>query len=66
MSSFTSRTMSLDDDESEEGSPRPKPPPAPPGEEDKGEEFAKYAEAYYTTLNVGSSSFLGVGSWALD
>ncbi|ORY76879.1 hypothetical protein BCR35DRAFT_305630 [Leucosporidium creatinivorum] len=51
MSSFTSRTMSLDDDESEEGSPRPRPPPAPPGEEDKGADFAKYAEAYYTTLN---------------
>lgn len=56
MSSFTARTMSLDDDdeESEDGSPRPNPPPAPPGEEDKGADFAKYAEAYYTTLNVSS------------
>jgi hypothetical protein len=45
--------MSLDEDDSEDGSPRPKPPPAPQGEEDKGAEFAEYAEAYYTTLNVG-------------
>lgn len=50
--------MSLDDDdESEDGTPRPKPPPAPPGEEDKAAEFGKYAEAYYTTLNVGSRCF---------
>lgn len=53
MSSFTSRTMSLDDSDSEEGSPKPRPPPVSTSDDvDKTAEFSKYAEAYYATLNV--------------
>lgn len=55
LSSFTPRTVELDEDnDDEEDAPKaPKPTAADAGgPEEKGPEFAKYAEAYYSTLNV--------------
>lgn len=54
LSSFTPRTVEPDDEDDDDDAPKP-PNPAAPDPEDteaKGVEFAKYAEAYYTTLNV--------------
>jgi len=48
LSSFTSREIETGGDEDEEGNAKP----AVPEGEDKAADFGKYAEAYYTTLNV--------------
>lgn len=51
LSSFTARDISLDDDDDDNDE---KAPPARPGDDDKEDQFTKYAEAYFTTLNVRS------------
>lgn len=52
LSSFTSKTVDFSDDPSDDDDGDSPPPPAPAPPADKETEFANYAEAYYTTLNV--------------
>ena len=54
LSSFTPRTVEPDDEDDDDDAPKPPNPAAPDPEDTEAKcvEFAKYAEAYYTTLNV--------------
>lgn len=56
LSSFTTRTISVEEESDDDEPKQPKEPL--PEQEQKGADFAKYAEAYYLTLNVSE--------WALS